>query len=143
MSDEDNDERRRRRSEETQQAITYQLEHLIEEFEDIELMLLADDHGLVIAHAGQDEDAEQVAEMFAIHARPLAEGEDPDSELLVAKPDLSREQILCEAINLDEIPLYLCAVMEPTAENAKAYERARTGIQRIYYTTSELAGDQE
>lgn len=138
MTDQDNDERRRRRSEETQQAMTYQLEHLVEEFEGIELMLLCDDHGLILASAGADE---EVCQMFAVQARRLAEGEEPDSELLVVKPDLDREQILCEAINLDEIPLYLCAVMEPTAEHAKAYERARNGIQRIYYTTSELAGD--
>ena len=138
MSDEPSD-KRRRRSEETQQAITYQLEHLVEEFDDIELMLLADDHGLMIARAGDEE----ACEMLAVQARPLAEGKSPDSELLVVMPDLRREQLLCEAINLDDIPLYLCAVMEPTAENAKAFERARTGIQRIYYSTSELGGDSQ
>lgn len=137
MSDESSDERRRRRSEETQQALTYQLEHLVETFDDIELMLLADDHGLIIAHAGDEE----AAEMFAVQARPLAEGHQPDSELLLVMPELRREQILCEAINLDEIPLYLGAVMDPTPENTKAFQRARDGIQRIYYTTSELAGD--
>lgn len=132
-------ERRRRRSEETLQAITYQLEHLVEEFEDIELMLLADDQGLLFAHAGD----EQAAEMFAVQAPALAEGGKPDSELLVVMPDLRANKILCEAINLDDVPLYLCAVMKPTPENTRAFERARTGIQRIYYTTSELTGESD
>lgn len=137
MSEQDDQERRRRRSEETHQAITYQLEYLVEHFDDIDLMVLADDQGLVFAHAGDEE----AAEMLAVQAPRLAAGDSPDSELLVVLPELRREQLLCEAINLDDIPLYLCAVMEPTAENAKAFQRGRDGIQRIYYTTSELAGD--
>ena len=137
MSDDGNDERRR--SEETQQAITYQLEYLVETFETLELMVLADDQGVMFAYAGDEE----AAEVFAIQTALIADGAPPDSELLELIPNVRRDKILCEPINLDDIPLYLGAVMEPTAENAKAYQRARTGIQRIYYTTSELAGDQD
>lgn len=141
MSDEepeDSNNRRRRRSEETQTAMTYQLEHLVEEFEGMYLMVIADAQGVMLAYAGDDD----AAEMLAAQVRPLANGAKPDPELLVVMPDLEQKNILCEAINLDDIPLYLCAIMEPIPENTQAYQRARDGIQRIYYTTSELAGDQ-
>ena len=138
MTEESVKSMRRRRSEETQQAIIYQLEHVHDEF-DLELLLLADDHGLIIGHAGDRE----VAEMFAVYAKPLARGEPPNPILFELIPGLKKEQILCESISLDNIPLYLCAVMEPTPNNCKAYERVRTGIQRIYYSTSELAGKKE
>lgn len=136
MTEESSKNQRRRRSEETQQAIIYQLEYVQEEF-DIELILLADDHGLIIGSAGDEE----AATMFAVYAHKLAQGTAPDPILSETLPDLKREHILCESISLDDIPMYLCAVMEPTAENCRAYERARSGIQRIYYSTSELAGD--
>lgn len=139
MSEEDPKERRRRRSEETQQALTYQLEHLVETFDELYLMLLADDQGVIVARAGDRE----LAQLLAAHARSLAVGDRPDPELSIGVPDLTAEQILCEAIDLDEIPLYLCAIMEPTPENAEAFQRARDGIQRIYYNTSELAGDSD
>lgn len=136
MSDDsNNDPRRRRRSEETQQAITYQLDHVRDEF-GMDLLLLADDHGLILAHAGPD----QAAESFAVFTPALAAGEPPDPALFSAIEDLEPARILCEIISLDDIPLYLCAVMDPTPENCRAYERVRTGIQRIYYSTSELAG---
>ncbi len=135
MTDESPKNQRRRRSEETQQAIIYQLEYVQEEF-DIDLILLADEHGLIIGSAGDEE----AATLFAVYAHALAKGEIPDPVLSETFPNLKREHILCESISLDDIPLYLLAVMEPTPDNCRAYERARSGIQRIYYTTSELAG---
>ncbi len=138
MSDKSFRSLRRRRSEETQQAITYQLEHVHEEF-GMDILLLADDHGLILAHAGDTEKAN----LIGVYARSLAEGKALDPSLVEIFPDLKREQVLCESLNLDDIALYLCAVMEPTPENCRAYERVRTGVQRIYYTTSELAGSPE
>ena len=136
MSEESGKNLRRRRSEETQQAIIYQLEHVQDEF-DLELLLLADEHGLVIGHAGDQE----IAEVFAVYARPLAEGQEPDDVLRELVPTMKDDHLLCESISLDNIPMYLLAIMDPTPENCHAYERVRTGIQRIYYSTSELAGD--
>ena len=136
MSDKIGKSRRRRRSEETRQAMTYQLEYVVDEL-DMEMMLLADNQGIILAHTG-DEDT---AELLAAHAEGLARGMAPTSDLLRVFPDLTRNQILCEAVNLDDIPLYLCAIMDPSPENAKGYQRVRDGIQRIYYSTSELAGD--
>lgn len=130
------DPRRRRRSEETQQAITFQLEHVRDEFS-MDLLLLADEHGLILAYAGD----EQAAETFAVFSPSLAKGDPPDRALFSTLPGLEPAKILCETISLDEIPLYLCAVMDPTPENCRAYERVRTGIQRIYYSTSELASE--
>ncbi len=136
MSSDDPSNQRRRRSEETQQAIIYQLEHVLDEFQ-MRLLILADAQGLLIAHAGDQE----AAEFFAAHAPSLVTDADPHQELQEVLPNLQRQQILCEAINLDDIPLYLGAVMEPTPEHARAFERVRTGIQRIYFSTSELTGD--
>ena len=136
MSEENGKNQRRRRSEETQTAMTYQLEHVVDELE-MDLMFLADAAGILIAFAGDGD----IAELFAAHAPLLANGEPPDDELYEVIPDLEPQQILCESISLDDIPMYLGAVMEPHPEHARAFERARTGIQRIYYTTSELAGD--
>ena len=135
MSDESPDNLRRRRSQETQQAITYQLEHVLDEF-DLELLLLADDHGLIIAYAGDQE----AAELFASYAPSLSADSSLHPVLHEVMPDLTPQKVLCESISLDNIPLFLCAIMDPTPDNCRAYERVRTGIQRIYYSTSELAG---
>lgn len=136
MSDKPIGNIRRRRSEETQQAITYQLEHVLAEFE-MDLILLADEHGLIIAYAGERD----AAESFAVFAPSLAKGAAPDRALFSALPGLEPHRILCETISLDDIPLYLCAVMNADKDSCYGYERARTGIQRIYYSTSELSGD--
>ncbi len=136
MTDDDPRDQRRRRSEETQQAIIYQLEHVLQEF-DMRLLILADAQGLLIAHAGDDD----AATYFAAHAPSLVTDANPHEELQEVLPDLARHNILCESISLDNIPLYLGAVMDPTPEHARAFERVRTGIQRIYYSTSELADD--
>ncbi len=131
-------ELRRRRSEETHQAMTYQLEYVVEE-QGMDLMFLADASGILITYAGD----ESVAELFAAHAPAIAAGLELDDELFVAIPGLEPENILCESISLDDIPMYLGAVMDPHPDHARAFERARTGIQRIYYTTSELAGKKD
>lgn len=121
---------RRKRSKETITAITYQMEYVIKEYQ-IDLMVLSDPQGLLIAHSGDD----QAAELFAAFAPRLADGERPDPSLFEAIPGLKEEMIISEPIELEEIPLYLSAVMTPEIESAKGFERARQGIFRIYRTT--------
>lgn len=121
---------RRRRSEETVQAITFQLDHVRNEF-GMDLILLADHLGLPIAFAGDQE----AAKTFAAFAKPLAQGAEPDPLLLSLIGDRHENKIICELLELEELPLYLCAIMSPDMENARGFERARTGIQRIYRTT--------
>lgn len=121
---------RRRRSEETVQAITYQLDHVLQEF-NMELLLLADNHGLPIAFAGDEE----AAQAFAAFAKSLEQGAKPDPMLSSLIENLGENKILCEILELEELPLYLLAVMSPDIESARGFERARTGIQRIYRTT--------
>jgi hypothetical protein len=123
-------EQRRKRSEETVKAITLQLEYVLEHYE-MDLLVLADSLGLVIAFAG-DRDA---AEAFAAFAAPLSMRAQLDASLEEFLPGVTRDRVLCEQLELDEIPLYLLAVMSPNVENAHGYERVRTGIQRIYRTT--------
>lgn len=121
---------RRRRSKETVTAITYQLEYVMDNY-DVDLILLADEQGLVIAFAGD----QTAANALGAFARQLTEGAEPDPTLKELIPGLAPERILCEVITLDDIPLYLCAVMTPNKESAYGFERARTGIKRIYKTT--------
>ena len=127
-------EQRRRRSEETVQAMTLQLEYVLEHYE-IDLLVLADDLGLVIASAG---DA-AAARAFAAFAPQLARRQGLDPSLEEFLPGVTLDRVLCENLELDEIPLYLIAVMTPDVENAHGFERARTGIQRIYRTTGSQA----
>ncbi len=127
---------RKRRSEETVQAITYQLEHVLEHY-DIQLLVLADDLGLTIAFAGD----ENAARAFAAFAGHLATSDDLDPSLQEYLPGVTPEQVYCESLQLDEIPLFLLAVMPPTIDNAHGFERVRTGIQRIYRTTGSLSDD--
>lgn len=129
-------EQRRQRSEETVQAITYQLQYVLDNYE-IDLILLADHHGLVIASAGDDE----AAEIFAALADTLDGGAELDPVLAEAIPGLAKEQIICETLSLEELPLHLCAIMKPNVDNCMGFERARTGIQRIYKTTGHLANE--
>lgn len=127
-------EQRRKRSEETVQAMTFQLEYVLENYA-MDLLVLADDLGLVIASAGD----ELAARAFAAFAPQLARREDLDGSLQEFLPGATIERVLCENLELDEIPLYLIAVMTPDVENAHGFERARTGIQRIYNTTGSQA----
>lgn len=121
---------RRKRSKETVTAITYQLEYVVEQC-NIELMLLSDEQGFLIAQSGP----EHICRLFAAFAPKLAKGAAPDAALLEVMPDLKEEQILVEKVHLEDIPLYLTAVMTPDMESVKGYERARSGIERIYRTT--------
>ena len=124
-------DKRKRRSEKTQKALYFQLEHVHDEF-DMRLIVLADHNGLVVAYAGD----RKAAGVFAVYAEALAAGDTPHPALSEVLPDLTPEQIECRSITLDELPLYLCAIMEPSAQNQKGFERARIGVQRIYYSTS-------
>lgn len=126
-------EKRRRRSEKTQRALIYQLEHVFSEFE-MDLIVLADHNGLIVAAAGD----ERAARVFAVYAKSLANGEEPNEALTAVMPDLDSERIVCESITLDELPLYLCAVMDRDEESLAGFSRARVGLQRIYYTTGEF-----
>lgn len=131
MTDTPVNDKRMRRSEETQKALIYQLEHVREEF-GMELFVLADHNGRVVAFAGDKE----AAEILAIFAQSLAGGSPPDPTLTAVLPGLAPENIVAESITLDELPLFLCAIMESDEEGRRGFERARDGIQRIYYTTS-------
>ncbi len=128
-------DRRRRRSEETQQALQYQLDHVVEEF-DMDMMLLADHQGTVVTSAG----AVRLAEIFAAHAPNLVQANDFQKAVGAIIPDLNPDHVFCESISLDELPLYLCALMQPDDASRQGFDRARDGVQRIYYSTSELEG---
>ena len=129
-------DQRRRRSDKTQKALNYQLEHVRIEF-GMELIVLADHNGLVVASSGDD----YAAKVFAVYACSLANGEPPNEALTAVAPGVTADRIICRSITLDELPLYLCAVMLPTDDNVSAFERARIGVQRIYYTTGEFTTD--
>lgn len=126
-------DQRRRRSDRTQKALIYQLEHVFDEF-DMDLILLADHNGLPIASAGD----KKAVKVFSVYAESLAAGETPDEALEAVMPDLDPERIFCESITLDNLPLYLCAVMDTDEASQNGFERARIGVQRIYYTTGEF-----
>ena len=121
---------RRKRSKETITAITYQMEYVIKEYP-VEVMVLSDSQGLLIASYGHDE----LSELIAAFGHRLAAGEPPDPSLFELMPDLKAEMILSEPIELDEIPLFLTAIMAPEEEAARGFARARKGIKRIYNTT--------
>ena len=124
-------DKRKHRSEKTQKALYYQLEHVLKEF-DMDLIVLADHNGLVVASAGD----KKAAGVFAVYAESLANGEEPHPALSQVLPETAPDRITCTSITLDELPLYLCAVMDGSEKNAQAFQRARIGVQRIYYSTS-------
>lgn len=126
-------EKRRRRSDRTQKALNYQIEHVVDEF-GMDLMVLADHNGLVVAAAGD----RRAAKVFAVYAESLEKGGEPDPALKAVMPELSADRIVCKSITLDDFPLYLCAVMDTDEETMAGFDRARTGLQRIYYTTGEF-----
>lgn len=123
-------DRRKRRSEETLEAITYQLEHVVEEF-GMDMMVLADHQGTIVASAG----APRLAEVFAAHAPKLHETDDLKDAVSCVVPDLPPHHVLVESLSIEEMPLYLCAVTGGDDDSQRGFERAQTGIKRIYRTT--------
>ncbi|MBA2661987.1 MAG: hypothetical protein H0U74_06800 [Bradymonadaceae bacterium] len=133
----ESDKRSGRRSEETLTAIRYQLEWVQENFS-IELIVLADAAGLVLTHAG---DADH-AEMLAACAEQLNDDKEGPMFSVVEEsiPGLTHERLFVGPLEIDGIPLYLCAVATPSDEAHAGMARALGGIRRIYRTTSLTAG---
>ncbi len=127
------EDRREQRSEETLQALTYQLEHVVDEF-DMDLMVLADHQGTVVTAAG----AQHLATIIAARCRDIVSASDRDKVITSIIPDLDPAHVVCEELSLEDLPLYLCAIMEPDDTARSGFDRARTGIKRIYDTTSDF-----
>jgi predicted regulator of Ras-like GTPase activity (Roadblock/LC7/MglB family) len=110
------EERRQKRSDKHDQALGYWLE-AVSRRNNVDDMVLADESGFVIAANNKTDLAEEAAAMAPTFTAAHRTGR------------LSTMQV--DAMSLDGMPAYLCALGNSAAACASSIEEARPGIQRI------------
>mgnify|MGYP006297961489 CR=1 FL=1 len=133
-------DRRRKRSDQTYTAIRYQLEHIYEN-QQLESFVLGDSHGLVLACAGETDEASALAAFAPVlhkhRGRPGKERIlDQMSRVL---PDVDVESMTVRTFEVDGETLYLTSVGEESVKRQVGQYRAITGIRRILDQTAAAA----
>ncbi|MFB6265184.1 MAG: hypothetical protein ABEL76_16415 [Bradymonadaceae bacterium] len=133
-------DRRKRRSDEVRQAITYQLEHLAEEY-NLENLTLGDNNGILIACAGRQSAGEALAAYAPVFRRHLDRGQ---RELIMDKlgtllPGVDGKSLDVRRFELQGDDHYLCVVGEQRLCRQANLYRAVTGIRRIVRDTATAA----
>ena len=126
-------ERRLNRSQQTYYAITYQLEH-IQAVAGLRNLTLSDERGLVLACAGNKEEATILAAYASVLAKSSASTQ---REALVAEihtlmPRAGRGNIHVRSLWLEGQRLYLCTVGPKSARAQASMLQALTGVRRIF-----------
>jgi hypothetical protein len=125
-------ERRRRRSSNTFEAITLQLEYILNEAQ-LNNFVLADGSGLLIAHAGRADDAH----VLAAYAPVVAECEEKHQFYEVVDqvrehvPEVNSSNLSVRSFEVDGYLMHLVLVGERRRVNHSNIYRATTGVQRI------------
>jgi hypothetical protein len=128
-------ERRQRRSSRVRQAITYQLEHLEDEF-DLDHFVLSDAQGLRIAGSGTVLRGSALAAFAPVLHR--AHNERRPSlvdDMSYFVPDIDLDRITVRAFDLAGDTHYLSIVGDDRVQREAMLYRAITGIRRIVRQT--------
>lgn len=132
-------ERRRKRSSEAHTAITYQLEHIFEN-QDLQNFVLGDSRGLVLAQAGNTEEASVLAAYAPVlatyHGNSRSKVLDKIGTLV---PSFDHETMSIRSFEIDGETLFLLSVGRQTATREASLYRAVTGIRRILSQTAAAA----
>lgn len=132
-------DRRRRRSDECRTAIHFQLLHLAERY-DLQNLVLADNAGIMLACAKNEEAGRALAAYAPVFKRHLDRGSRAEvmgklGELL---PDVDGQTLSVRRFRLGGEDHFLCVVAEQRlARHANLY-RGVTGIRRIVEQTSSV-----
>ncbi len=119
-------ERRFRRSEQTDEALTYQLDACVERAE-LDIMLLADHDGLLVATSqSSGDDTEEIAAILPL----LARGHDFIGSL-VSHGGSSCLEVAVSAFHISDSELFLCALGGNDQEVFNELEIAKSGVTRI------------
>ncbi len=132
-------ERRRKRSPHAHTAITYQLEHIFER-QHLNNFVLGDSSGLVLASAGDGDEAA----VLAAYAPVLETYRGKSRGRVYAKlaslvPRFNPAALTIRTFEIDGETLYLCSVGRETAARQASLYRAITGIRRILDQTAKAA----
>ena len=118
-------ERRQRRSEAHHEALFYQLEASRERAA-LEAMILADEDGLCVASAGDQNICDELAAHMSLVCERVAAFEGT-----VRVPDQDNRDVRMQRIWADGTELYLCAVGGNPAMRTFEIYRSATGVERI------------
>ena len=133
-------ERRRRRSTNTFEAIKLQLQYIQQE-RDLANFVLADDRGLLVAHAGRADDAH----VLAAYAPMVAESANRDVyfEALESMqqhiPEITPTSVAIRSFEVDGHVLHLAIQARSTRLRHDDVYRAVAGVRRILGETSRVA----
>ncbi len=130
-------DRRKRRSDEVIQAITYQLEHLAEEYE-LRNLVLSDSRGLMLACADNASAGRALAAYAPVFSRHLGRG---DREAIMGKlseflPGVDGHTLSVRRFELHGEEHFLCVIGEERLCRQADLYRAVTGIRRIVRDTA-------
>ena len=133
-------ERRRQRSENTYEAIKFQLE-FIHESQALRNIVVADSRGLLIACAGDTEDANVLAAYAPLMARTIEKTRYLDIMERVKGfiPELREERAAFRTFNIDGEDLFICLVGKAGVMRHADLYRAVSGIRRIFGESSQAA----
>ena len=129
-------DRRKRRSQETQQAVTYQLQHVREKY-DFDFLAVGDRDGFYVGGATE----EGRDKIVAAYAPAIAGAHNGRREKL--KRELVEQigagdesgSLFVREFGVGEQPLFLCAIAESAEAVDGALEHTMSGIERIIRTT--------
>jgi hypothetical protein len=132
-------ERRRRRSSNTFEAITLQLEYILQE-QGLRNFVLGDDRGLLVAHAGHRDDAH----VLAAYAPVIAQCRDKERYYEVIDgvrehvPEVGPSTVAFRTFEVDGHVLHLAIVGAGRLDHANVY-RAVGGVRRILGESTQVA----
>lgn len=132
-------ERRRKRSPHAHTAITYQLEHIFEN-QNLSNFVLGDSSGLVLASAGEADEAAALAAYAPVLEtfRGKSRGK-VFSRLASLVTNFNPAAMSIRTFEIDGETLYLCSLGRETAARQASLYRAITGIRRILKQTAVAA----
>lgn len=133
-------ERRRRRSSNTFEAITLQLQYILEE-QGLRNFTLGDERGLLVAHAGRADDAHVLA-AFAPVVANCADKEryyDILDSMRSHIPEVTASNVAFRSFEVDGHPLHLAIHGEAGRLNHANIYRAVAGVRRILAETDQIA----
>lgn len=125
-------ERRRRRSDNAFEAITLQLEYIHNE-QQLNNFVLADENGLLIAHAGRADDAHALAAYAPVVAECQEKHDffDVVDALREHVPEVNTSNLSVRTFDVDGYKMHLVLVGERRRLNHSNVYRAASGVKRI------------
>ena len=129
-------DRRKRRSQETQQAVTYQLQHVRDKF-GFDFLAVGDQDGFYVGGA-TEEGRDKVLAAYAPAIAGAHHGRREQlKEELVEQIGVGEQSgaLFVREFGVGEQPLFLCAIADSAETVDQALEHTMSGIARIIRTT--------